>query len=209
MLRKLLPRETSFFEYFDRLSVYIIEACDILKALASGNLDLKTASCRVREVEHAADGVTHECIEALHRTFITPFDRSDIHNLVKHLDDIVDLVEASIVRMDLYQVNSIRPETLELAELLVKASQTIQATLRGLRKLGKTSGIPALCVELHNIENQADVVHRTALARLFSENESRAIYVFKWKEILEYLERATDQCEDVANIVEGVLIEAS
>jgi hypothetical protein len=209
MLKRLLPRETSFFEYFEQLSVHIVEACGILKTLAEGGLDLPTAAARARDVEHAADSVTHECIEALHKTFITPFYRGDIHNLVKHLDDIIDLVEAAIVRMDLYQVDSIRPEISELAGLLVNASQTIQGAMSGLRNLGKSCIIPAQCVELHHIENQADIAHRNALARLFQENENRAIYVFKWKEILEYLERAADQCEDVANIVEGVLIEAS
>jgi len=209
MLKHLLPRETSFFDYFEKLSVHISEACVILREALAGGMDLRTASSRVKDVEHAADSITHECIEALHKTFITPFDRGDIHNLVKHLDDIIDLVEAAVVRMDLYEVDAIRPEALELADLLVKAAGTIGETVRGLRRLGKSSGIPALCIELHRIENQADVVHRTALVRLFHENEERAIYVFKWKEILEYLERATDQCEDVANIIEGVLIEAS
>jgi uncharacterized protein len=209
MLRKLLPRETGFFEYFDQLSIHIIEACDILRALASGSMNLEPAVCRIRDVEHAADRVTHECIDALHRTFITPFDRGDIHNLVQHLDDIIDLIEAAIVRMEIYNIDQIRPETLELADLLASAALTIQKMLTSLRRLGKSCGIPALCAELHSIEGLADVVHRTALAKLFHENESRAIYVFKWKEILGYLERATDQCEHVANIVEGVMIEAS
>ncbi len=209
MLRKLLPREVSFFEFFEGLADRIEQICASFRKVAAGELGAAEGAAVAKDIEHAADAITHECVEELHLTFITPIDRSDILALVIHMDDIVDLVEAASVRIELYGIEDRRSEALELAEMLVEASGVIKSTVHELRKLGRTPGIPALCREIHSIENRADITYRTAIACLFRDHSQEPVYIMKWKEILELLEQATDQCEDVADIVQGILIEAS
>lgn len=208
MFRRLLPREICFFDYFEKHARLMIEACEAFRALAAGQVDHATQVARIKDIEHQADDLTHECVDALNRTFITPIDRVDIHQLIKRLDDIVDSVDATTSRIALYELVEMRPEALRLAEVLLKAVHEIEIALVGLRSLKETDTIKTHLIEVHQLENEGDAILRTALTRLFKE-EGNAIMVLKWKEIFERLEKATDRCEEVANIIEKIVIEAS
>lgn len=209
MFRFLMPREESFFTFFERHIALTIEGCRHLVVLATPGADVHEQVLKIKEIEHKADDVAHECIIALHKTFITPFDRSDIHRLIRRLDDIIDKIDSAAARIDLYEVGEIRHEVKEIAEVLVKATGEIEKALVHLRRIKDTNEIDAHCVAIHEAENEGDAILRRALARLFKEEESRPVAIMKWRQIFELLERATDRCDDVSNIIQGIVIEAS
>ncbi len=209
MLKYFLPKETSFFHFFEQHASLGIEACKELDALASNPSELAARANRIKEIEHQADDVTHKCIDALHSTFITPIDRADIHRLMRRLDDIVDSVDATASRMMLYEMTDYRSELKKLTELLLTATRQIDITIQYLPILNKKSAeIQKCCSAVYQAETDADEILRQALVRLFKQ-EKDAILVMKWKEIFERLERTTDRCQEVANIIQGIVIEAS
>ena len=163
---------------------------------------------RVKDVEHQGDEITHTVIEKLHQTFITPIDREDIHKLISHMDDVLDLVEATSERLWLYDVREIEPEARELSDVLLKAVVEMGAAVRGLRNLKDRPRLIAHCTEINRLENEGDRLLRRAVARLFRDGTD-PIHVLKWKEIYDNLENAIDRCEDVANVIEGVALEYS
>ncbi|MBN2356274.1 DUF47 domain-containing protein [candidate division KSB1 bacterium] len=207
MFKSILPKEYSFFDFFEQHAGVIIRTCHELKFLAEGNGSMIDIVQRIEDLEHEADDVTHRCIDALHRTFITPIDRSDIHLLIKRLDDIVDSIDSATRRISLYDISSIRPEAKKLAEILVQCSETIEQALKGLRNMKHSESIIEKCRIIHDLEEKGDEVLRSALIRLFKEDDS--VLIIKWKEIFQRLEKAVDRCEDVANIIEGVVISSS
>lgn len=208
MLGRFLPKTTSFFDYFEQHGALTIKACEEFLALIRNPSEITARARRIKEFEHEADIITHKCIEDLHRTFITPIDRSDIHTLIKTLDDIVDSVDATASRMVLYEIDTM-PDTQELSELLLEAAKAILDAVKSLRHIDHNAAlINEKCIVICGVENKADALLRSALARLFKE-EKDAVKVIKWKEIYERLERATDHCEAVANIIQGIAIEAS
>ena len=209
MFKRLLPRETSFFDFFEQHSKLSIEASKELNAIALNPAELAVRAARIKEIEHEADQITHHCIDALHRTFITPIDRGDIHRLIRRLDDIVDCVDSATQRMMLYEIAHIRPEFQKFTEVLMKATSGIDGAIHSLRDLkhGEKT-IEKWCTAIYSAEKESDDILRAALAKLFNE-EKEAILVLKWKGIFERLEKAADRCEEVANIVEGIVIEAS
>ncbi len=164
------------------------------------------AARRIKELEHETDVITHHCVEALHKTFITPLDREDIHHLISRMDDITDSLEAASERLVLFNITEMTLEVRELAEVLVRSTEGVSEALRGLRDMGNAELIVQKCIEINRLENEGDVLMRQALARLFKD-ETNPITIIKWKEIYEHLEEATDRCEDVANIIEGVVLE--
>ncbi len=209
MFKRLLPKETSFFDFFEQHSKLSIEVCKELNVIASKPAELVQRVNRIKEIEHEADDVTHQCINALHRTFITPIDRGDILRLMKRLDDIIDEIDSAASRMMLYEMDDYRPEMKQLTLVLLKASTSIDGAIRNLRNLKKGhAAIEECCRAVYDAENEGDQILRESLVRLFKE-EKDAVLVIKWKEILERLEKATDRCEEVANIVQGIVIEAS
>ena len=209
MFRRLLPKETNFFEFFEQHSKLSIEACAELNAIASNPSELNPRSERIKALERGADNVTHQCIDALHRTFITPIDRSDIHRLIRRLDDIIDSVDSATSRMMLYEMADMRPELKQFTEVLVRATTQIDAAVHHLRRLGKDGeAINRHCQTVYEAEKEGDQILKAALARLFKE-ERESVVLIKWKEIFERLEKATDRCEEVANIIQGIVIEAS
>jgi uncharacterized protein len=209
MFKRLLPRETSFFDFFEQHSKLSIEVSRELNAIAVNPAELAGRAARIKEIEHEADEITHHCIDALHRTFITPIDRGDIHRLIRRLDDIIDCVDSATQRMILYEIAHIRPEFHKFTEVLIKATTGIDGAIHSLRDLrhGEKT-IERWCTDIYNAEKESDDILRAALAKLFNE-EKEAILVLKWKGIFERLEKAADRCEEVANIVEGIVIEAS
>lgn len=208
MFRRILPREVCFFDYFEQIAGMIIDACEAFRALTQGTVSATEQYARIKDIEHQADDLTHRCLDEINKTFITPIDRTDIHSLIKRLDDIIDSVDACTARIMLYEITEMRPEALQLAEVLVKAVREIEVAVKGLRNLKNTPVIEEKLIAIHQLENDGDTILRAALTRLFKE-ESDAIAIIKWKEIYERLEKATDRCEDVANIIEKIVIEAS
>ena len=209
MFKKILPQEICFFTFFEKHSKLSIETCRELDAIASNPSELVFRVNRIKELEHQADDITHECIEAIHRTFITPIDRMDIHRLIRRQDDIIDTVDSVASRLKLFEITDIWPELKQFAEVLIKSTIELDKAIGYLCNINKgKKAIEDCCVAIHEAENEADQILRSSLARLFKE-EKEPILVIKWKEISERLEKATDRCEDVANIVEGIVIEAS
>jgi uncharacterized protein Yka (UPF0111/DUF47 family) len=207
MFKFLLPKEYSFYDFFEKHAEVMIETCKELVAFSSGKTDPAVSSKKIKDFEHEADDITHHCTEALLKTFITPLERTDIHLLIKRMDDIVDAIDAGVSRASLYEIKSIRPEAQQLAEVLLKASNSIYEAVKSLRNTKDTRELKERLKLLHALENEGDIIHRSAIVNLFKETD--AVLIIKWKEIFDRLERAIDRCEDVANIIEGVVISSS
>jgi uncharacterized protein len=206
MFGRLLPKERSFFDFFDRHAAKTVEGVREFLAMANGSREVGAAAKRIKEIEHETDVITHHCVEALHKTFITPLERDDIYRLITRMDDIMDFVEAASERIALFEITTLTPESRALAEILLKATEEVQVAVRGLRNMRNAQDVIRSCIVINQYENDADDALRGAVAGLF-KNERDPITVIKWKEIYENLEAATDRCEDVANIIEGVVLE--
>ena len=206
MFGRFLPRETSFYELFEQHAALTVEGAEELLELVTtaSNIDVRVK--RIKEIEHETDVITHHCVEALHRTFITPIERDDIHRLITRMDDVMDYVEAAAERMVLYEIKDLTVEVRDLADVLVRSMEEVEKAVRGLRNMKNAQAVVKACIDVNRLESEADAILRNAVARLFKE-EKDPITVIKWKEVYENLEIATDRCEDVANIIEGVVLE--
>jgi predicted phosphate transport protein (TIGR00153 family) len=205
---RLLPHDASFFAHFEQQGKKTVEGCKAFLDMVEHPDGLEARAERIKQIEHECDEITHAVVEGLHKTFITPIDRNDIYRLITKMDDIMDLVEAAADRVALYDIPQMTKEAVELARCLVSSAEHVLGAVSSIRDLGKPNGILQHCIEINRLENVADNVLRGALARLFRE-ERDPIAVIKWKEIYETLEAATDRCEDVANVIEGVVLENS
>jgi predicted phosphate transport protein (TIGR00153 family) len=205
---RLLPHDASFFARFDAHANKTVEGCKAFQDMLTSPILFEGNARRISQIENECDEITHAVVSALHKTFITPIDRNDIYTLITKMDDIMDLVEASAERLALYDLPRMTPEVADLARCLVDSAKHVAKAVAGIRDLGKSSAVLEQCIEINRLENCADVILRAALARLFRE-EKDPIAVIKWKEIYETLEAATDRCEDVANVIEGVVLENS
>jgi hypothetical protein len=206
MFGRLLPRETSFFDFFERHGETTKKGTAEFMAMVSEGGNIAARAVRIKEIEHEADTITHRCVEALHKTFITPIERDDIYRLISRMDDVMDYIEAAAERLTLYRLTEMTPEVQELARVLVRCADILGQALHGLRDLKNADAIVQHCIEINQLENEADVILRRAVARLFDQEQDVRL-IIKWKEIYEHLENATDRCEDVANIIEGVVLE--
>jgi uncharacterized protein len=206
MFGRFLPRETSFFDFFEQHAALTIEGSKELLSLVTTGANIPTKCRRISDIEHETDTITHRCVEALHRTFITPIDRDSIHRLITRMDDVMDFVEAAAERIDLYELTVMTQDVRDLADVLHRATLQVEVAMRGLRSMKEPQSTLKLCIDINRLENEADAILRRSVARLFKE-EKDPIMVIKWKEIYESLENATDRCEDVANIIEGVILE--
>ena len=205
---KFFSSDRSWFVYFSQQGQKTVEGCLAFLDMVSTPGDLQARSERVKQIEHECDEITHTVVANLHKTFITPIDRNDIYRLITKMDDIMDFVEAAADRVALYDIRTMTKEAGDLARCLVESAEHVLGAVSSIRDLGKPNGILQHCIEINRLENVADTVLRGALARLFRE-EKDPIAIIKWKEIYETLEMATDRCEDVANIIEGVVLENS
>jgi predicted phosphate transport protein (TIGR00153 family) len=205
---RLLPHDASFFGHFEHQGKKTVEGCRAFLEMVEQADNLESRAERVKQIEHECDEITHAVVEGLHKTFITPIDRNDIYRLITKMDDIMDFVEAAADRVALYEIGKMTKEVGDLARCLVQSAEHVLGAVSSIRDLGKPNGILQHCIEINRLENVADGILRSALARLFRE-EKDPIAVIKWKEIYETLESATDRCEDVANIIEGVVLENS
>jgi hypothetical protein len=200
----LIPKEEKFFQLFKEMTTNIIEGAKLLKDMLDNFENPGESRNRIKDLEHKGDSITHEINQKLNKTFVTPLDREDIYSLASKLDDILDLIDASSQRMIMYNVEHIPPEAKSLGFIIL---QSCLAVDKAVAMLGKKSNeqIFDACVEINALENEADRVSREAIGRLFDE-EKDPIQLIKWKEIYETLERATDKCEDAANILESVVV---
>lgn len=209
MFKRFLPKEHGFFDYFEQHSRLSIEACNEINEIALNPASLIERVNRIKEIEHAADDITRNCIDSIHRTFITPIDRADIHRLIRRLDDIIDSVDSAASRMILYNISEMRIEFKQFTVTLVKSTTEVSGAIYNLRNLSKgDQAIQKCCRAVYVAEKEGDQLLRSSLARLFRE-ETDPILLIKWKDIFERLELATDRCEEVANIIQGIVIEAS
>jgi uncharacterized protein len=206
MLKRLLPREVNFYVYFESHAALTAASAKEFQALTKDESRLVLAVKRIKELEHEADENVRQCLEQLHKTFLTPFDRNDIHLLITALDDVIDLIDGTARKIHLYEAHGLPKDMRDLAEVLVRSTELIVPVVAGLRDMGDGSAILKNCVEIKRCETDADAIHAAAVARLFKE-EKDAIAVIKWRDIFEGIETATDACEDVANIIEGMVLE--
>ncbi len=207
MFRSIIPREEVFFDNFEKICALMTEAAKHLRSMLATGGPYGEAARRIKDIESEADELTHRSIETLHKTFVTPLDRQDILRLVVGLDDILDTTEAVSSLLDLYNPRKTLQKAMHLADLLVQGTEKVAAMVGLLRQLSKASDrLLALAVELNHLENEADQAYQQAIARLFQEEDDPKELI-KWKDILEHIETATDQCEDVADIIEGIVLE--
>ncbi len=198
----LIPKDTSFFRMFSAMSDNLIAGAQSLVNLFADYQDVARKIDEVRRLERQGDELTHAILTKLNQTFITPFDREDIHQLASKLDDVLDYINASAARIVMYQITAPPPAAGELAKIILMQTQELQKAVSLMQKNGN---ILAHCVEINRLENEADLVAQHAIARLF-ECEKDPINLIKIKELLEFLERATDKAEDVANVLETVVL---
>jgi predicted phosphate transport protein (TIGR00153 family) len=208
MLGRLMPREDKFFDLFNAHGERIVEGSKELAAMIGTFSELDAHARRIDEAERAADKNTHECISLLHKTFITPFDREQIHSLITSMDDILDLIQDVAESIALYDLRSVTPEAKQLAEICQLCCDRVKATVALLTNVKSSTAILKLCEEIDRLESDADRVMRAAMSKLFRE-ENDLKQVMKLRVIYDLLETITDRCEDVANIIEGIVLENS
>jgi len=206
MLRRFLPREDDFFGLFAQHAALTVEGAKEMQRLVQGGQNTHVLTARIREIEHETDVITHACVERLHKTFITPFDRDDIHRLITRMDDVMDYIESAAVAVMLYELTEMTQPARELADVLVRSTEAVAIAVDGLKNVKHSDVILKACIEVNRLENEGDEILRNALAGLFRGAQD-PLLVLKWKEVYEALENATDRCEDVANIIEGVVLE--
>jgi hypothetical protein len=199
---RLIPREEKFFDDFVQLADRIASAATLLERMLSTEPPAWDTASQIKQIEEECDSLTHQIIQRLNRTFVTPIDREDIHQLATSLDDVMDAIDAAANVVRRYQIASLRYGARELSSLVWQSAMQVRAALEALEK---RTEVYERAVEINRLENAADAVHDEALRRLFEE-EKNALTVMKWKEMLDLLEEATDRCEDVANVIEGVVV---
>jgi predicted phosphate transport protein (TIGR00153 family) len=202
---RLFPKQENFFEYFEELANKIEEGGQFFLEMTQKRDYSEAKVARLKDIEHEADAITHRTYERMHKTFLTPIDREDIYALVNKMDSIMDVIEATAIRIHLYKVKKPDDQIIKQAKILNEAIQKIKGIVHGLRNMKNSKMILDGCVEINTLENAGDVVLRTIMANLF-ENEKDAIELIKWKDIFYLLEEGIDVCEDVSNIVEGIVL---
>ncbi|HXZ27540.1 MAG TPA: DUF47 family protein [Terriglobales bacterium] len=202
---RLVPRETKFFGMFAEMAGNVTDGARLLLEILQDFQNVETRLQKLQEIEHRGDDLTHAIITKLNQTFITPFDREDIHRLATTLDDVLDYVHAAGERLSTYKITQRSPRATRLAELIVRQTEQIAAAIS---KLDKHDSVLDYCVEINRLENEADSVAREAIGKLFEE-EKDPIALIKMKELFEVLEMATDKAEDVANVIETVTLKSA
>jgi len=208
MFGNLMPREGRFFDLFNEHAEQVAQGSHELAALMSSGDDLERRAHNIESIEKRADRITRNTIELLHKTFITPLDRNDIHQLISKMDDILDLIEDSAQLMFLYDVKIPTPEAKKLADICVSCCEKVKAAVALLANMNNAPQIMQICSDIDRLESEADHVMRSAIARLFRD-EPDVRELIKLRSVYEHLETVTDRCEDVANIIQGIVLENS
>ncbi|MGL4596818.1 MAG: DUF47 domain-containing protein [Bacteroidia bacterium] len=203
----LTPRDKKFFPLFEQATENLVKTSNKLVEMVNTSSPEKRKELikEIEQLEHMGDNITHMIFNELSRSFITPFDREDIHALASAIDDVVDFIHGSAKRVELYKIQLIPDSIAKLAELTQKGAVALNVAIHGLRDMKDTDVIKEACVQVNSLENHADDIFNLAIARLFEE-EKDAIQIIKIKEVLAALETATDKCEDAANTVQSILV---
>lgn len=200
-----LFHKENFFDHFDQLANKIAEGGLFFLEMTRNNNYSAARVSRLKEIEHEADVIAHKTYARMHKSFLTPLDREDIYSLVNKMDNILDAVESTAVRIHMYQVKKPNDAIVQQAEILLQAIEKVRDVVSGLRNMKTSQIILDGCVEIHTLENAGDVILRTIIKDLFIKEED-AIELLKWKEIFELLEEAIDGCENVSHVVEGIVM---
>jgi len=205
MKLRFMPREERFFDLFEDQAKNVVKGADLLVELVGDHARTDDLRRQIEEVEHEGDITTHEIADRLNRTFVTPLDHEDIHALAGAMDDILDYMEATADRMFLYEAGEPTPEMKSLVDVLAEAAKALEKAVEGIQDIGKNARrILDYCIEIHRLENVGDDQSRRALAKLFKGSD--ALHALKWKEIYDHVEDAIDKCEEVAVILEGIVV---
>lgn len=207
MFRKLIPRELGFFDLFDRHIEKTVDGAKTFQAMLLDFPEISGKVHRIEEIEHECDEVVHLTKELLHKTFITPLDRDDIQRLISGIDNVMDYIHATVQRLILFEIKEVHPILKDTVKVLNLSLAEVQKIILSLKNIKSNSDeIQRSIVEIHRLENEGDGLLRASLANLFKEHTD-ALYVLKWKEIFETLEAAIDECEDIADVVQEIMIE--
>jgi predicted phosphate transport protein (TIGR00153 family) len=201
----LLPRDTVFFDLFESMSRHAVKSAEYLRQLVKNFPNIDVAVQQIRDEEHAADELAHQALDRLDRTFITPFDREDIHALVGELDDIIDGIDALAKRFPLFHVTAMDPDFGKQTDVLVDATVTLSDAVHRLRKTRKLSELSEALIKIHHCESVGDDNHHAAISKLFS-GDTEPLEVLKWKELFEMIEQTIDDCEDAGNTLERIVL---
>jgi uncharacterized protein len=199
---RLIPREEKFYDDFKQMADQLRHGARLLEEMFAVDPPLLDKAHEIKEIEHKCDFLTHEIIQRLNKTFVTPIDREDIHELARTLDDVMDAIDNAAALIPLYRIDKMRAGAREMTRVIIQQTDEIRVAVEALEA---RKGVLERAIEINRLENEADRIHKHALGTLFDE-ETNPIMVVKWKEIFDILEEATDACEDVANLLENVVV---
>jgi predicted phosphate transport protein (TIGR00153 family) len=199
------PRDEQFFDLYNQMADEIRSAAHLLEEMLGADPPDEQIAVRIKDAEHRCDALTHDTIQRLHRTFVTPFDREDLYALATSLDNVMDAIDHAAALVHLYRITSVRPPARVLAHTVSKSAERLHAALQAL---ATRRPVQPHAVEINRLENEADRAYQEAVRALFDE-ETDPILIIKWKELYDVLEQITDACEDVANVIEGVVVKHS
>lgn len=199
---RILPRDEKFYELFTELSKRLTASAVLLHELFNSPGDLEAKVSQIKDLEHEADNLTHDIIDRIDRTFVTPFDREDIHALASELDDVIDLIDGTARRATIFRIERTRPAAVVLAEVLERAARSVED---GVRDMKNAKHVYAISEQLKALEEEGDAVYHDAMGALFAEGGD-ALEVVKWKDLYDKIEDALDQCEDVGNVLQSIAL---
>jgi predicted phosphate transport protein (TIGR00153 family) len=205
MALRFLPRQSDFFNLFEKQADAAIEASALFKALVSSGVVDNAAVERMKEIEHLGDEATYALIAKLNKTFITPFDREDIHSLAKKLDDVIDVINTMVGKLKTYKLAGVNKNLVEFASVIENSVHRVACAVKGLRNMKNAKAVMEHCVEINHLEDLGDSMRDKSIAELF-DTQKDPIAIIKWKEIYEDAETVLDICEDVANVVEAIIV---
>ncbi|ADQ04821.1 Putative phosphate transport regulator [Caldicellulosiruptor owensensis OL] len=201
----IIPKENQFFVLLEDAVENAYQSAVMLNQLLNNLSNMQELISKLEKAENKGDDITHQVIELLNKTFITPLDREDLFAIIKEIDNIVDSLETVAHRFEIYNVNTVRPEAKILSEMIINCTKELKGVVENLKDLKNTRLVKEKIIEVNRIEDEGDIVYRNAIKKLFAENKDKPIEVIIWKEIFGFLEDTLDACEDVANVIEGVV----
>jgi len=203
-MKSFFPKQIDFFELFDHAARNVIKGASLLVAVLQDMDNLEMISKEVRDSEKEGDMMTHDIMKRLNKTFVTPIDREDLHALATKIDDVIDMIWACVERFTLFRLSVPTKEAIDMAKEILTTTEMMSKAIIALRDK-KYSFVQEYCIEINSLENRIDRLYKNALVKLFDEVKD-PIAIIKWKEVYEYLENASDACEDVANILEAIVL---
>lgn len=201
----LIPRNYRFYDLFEQSAHNLVAAAEAMVDLMRHFENVNTKTAHIKDLEHVGDSIIHEIVEQLHKTFVTPLDREDITALAQNMDDVMDYMEGATTAICTYDIRYPRAAACNVADLVRLQTVQVEMAVPKLRQRSQLRSVLDHCVEIHRLENEADTLFLDAMARLF-QDESSPVEIIKWRDIYDQLERATDSCEHVANVLEGIVL---